>query len=39
MKFRWKIQVNEALLELIKASESNINALDWTNLSVEPTGK
>nr|GMC53322.1 putative aminoacrylate hydrolase RutD [Ipomoea batatas] len=31
-------EVNEALLELIKASESNINALDWTNLSVEPTG-
>lgn len=39
MKLHWKIQVNEALLELIKASESNINALDWTNLSEEPTGK
>lgn len=31
-------EVNEALLQLIKASESKINALEWTNLSMETTG-
>ncbi|CAH9069981.1 unnamed protein product [Cuscuta europaea] len=31
-------EVNEALLQLIKASESKINALEWTNLTKETTG-
>nr|KAJ0187744.1 hypothetical protein LSAT_V11C900477190 [Lactuca sativa] len=32
-------EVNEALLELIRASESNISPHDWTNLSGKSTSK
>ncbi|KAF3592536.1 hypothetical protein DY000_02027426 [Brassica cretica] len=32
------LQVNEALLELLKASDINPNPNDWTNLAMEDPG-